>query len=325
MGVLDSYVTLGRETTYGTPATLSRSFEAEGDAHKRAMAYLRSSGMRAGLQAVRSDRSRAVNMGAAGTLPLTVLDKGFGMLFRAMMGASASALAPSASSAYLQTHNSDADGPAGESLTVQYARAPISGAVLPRTYHGGKVTSWELTQAIDAELKLSLSMDYEDEDKVTAAATATYPSGAKAFGWDQLAITIGGAAVDAKEFSLSGNNNLKTDRRQLRASALKKEPLRTGVPTFSGRLSIDYENDTQYDRFVAGSVHALVATWTGPTAIETTYFPYLKATLAAVQFTGESPEASNTDLPVQPLPFDVLWDGTNPAVAFEYQTADTTF
>lgn len=323
MGILDAALHVGREATYGTPAALTRSFEAKSDAHKRKQAYLESVGMRSGMQTLRSDRRKPVNMGAEGSLEVDVLNKGLGLLLEQCFGSSA-IVQEGLTAAWMQTHTTTADGPLGKSLTVQQVRPPVSGAVLPFTYHGGKATKWELTQkAGSAELlKLKLDLDYEDVDTTTAAAAPAYPATADVFSWLDCDITIAGAAVHATEFSLKGDNQLDVDRRFLRRSALKKEPRRQASPTYDGNLTAEFEDLTAYNRFVSGEIVSLIATWTGADILAGVPF-LLRATVAAVQFTGDTPEVSLSKLPDQKMPFRVLHNGTDPAVKVEYRSTDT--
>lgn len=327
MGVLDAQLHVARETAYGTPITPTRSFEAKADGHKRPPAFLESVGMRPGMQAMRTERRRPINMGAEGAIELDLMNKGLGMFLRAMMGSSA-ITQQGATAAWLQAHLSTGDGPVGESLTVQLGRPPLTGAVLPFTYHGGKVKTWEVTQAVgDGNSgigKLRLGMDYEDEDTTTVLAAPAYPSGISTYGWPEFAVTVNAAPVDIIEYSVSGDNNLNTERRRARGSVLKREPLRKGLPNYEGRLVVDFENLTQYDRFRGGTVVPIVATWTGA-EIAAGFNFLLRCTLAACQYSGETPEVSLDDEPRQPLPFKVLHNGTDPAVRWEFQSTDTAF
>lgn len=321
MGLLDAALHIGRETTYGTPAALTRSIEAMGDGHKRNPQFLQSKGRRAGMQALGSDRSRIVNMGAEGAIEVDMLTKGMGMLLRAAFGLSTN-VQEGAGPAWLQTHSTTADGPKGESLTVQLIRPPVTSASVPFTYHGGKVKSWAIEQEDDL-LKFKVDLDYEDEDTSTAAGVATYVAGGTPFAWEDCVVTVAGTPVDLKKLSIKGDNALDTDRRYLRGSALKKEPLRKGIPSYEGELTADFEDLTAYNRFVAGTVVPIVATWTG--SLIDAGFPFMfRTTLAAVQFTGGTPEVGN-DGPAQPMPFTVLHNRVDPAVKAEYRTSDTSY
>ena len=320
MGTLDAAVHVGKETVYGTPVAPTRSFEAMADIGKRTTQFLESAGMRGGMEALRSNRRRSIGIGGEGPMELDVLTKGMGLLFEQMLGFTAT-VAAAVNGAQLQTHKSTSSGPDGKSATVQMIRPKTDGTTQQFTYHGGKVKTWELAQAIDELLKLKLDWDYEDEDKTFAAGTPAYPASAIPFAWHECAVTVDGAAVGLRELSVKGDNKLKTDRRLLRGSSLKKEPLRVGMPEYDGSLAAEFESTTLYDLFVAGTIVPIVATWTGPN-IGAGQDHKVILTLAACQFSGDSPVASTDDLSTQPLPFKVLHNGTDPAVKLEYNSTD---
>ncbi len=56
--------------------------------------------------------------------------------------------------------------------------------------------------------------------------------------------------------------------------------------------------------------------------IESSRFYTVTLDLAAIQYTGDTPEVSMSELPKQPLPFQVLHDGTNPAVKLTIRNAE---
>ena len=67
--ILDQVVTVGVESTYGTPETSTvRSFEAKADTFQRDVEYIQSIGFRRDLQTVRSDRDDTVSLGATGSI-----------------------------------------------------------------------------------------------------------------------------------------------------------------------------------------------------------------------------------------------------------------
>ena len=321
MGVMDSGAHVGKETTYGTPVTPTRSYEAYADGHKRQHEYLESAGMRAGFHTMRSDRRRVVNMGAEGSMEVDVMNKGMGLLLQAAFGAPAITTPGGGTNTRLHTYQSNAEGPTGESLTVVMDRAPVTGANIPFRYHGGKVTELTLTQEVGALLKATFGFDFEDETQDGGAVTPIYPAAVSPYGWPDCVVTVNAVATDSTTFSLTANNSLKTDRRLLRGNVLKKQPVRTAIPVYEGALGREFEDTTEYNRFVAGTIVPIVATWTG-TVIEAALAFFLKVTLAACQYTGESPEVTLGEVPMQPLPFKVLHNGTDPAIKVEYQTTD---
>lgn len=316
MGVLDSYVTVGEEASYATPAaTLTRGYEAISDPGTREQEYLVGKGMRPGFDATRASRRRPVTLGGSGTLEVDVLNKGMGLLLQAAIGASTPLVGPDGFS-----FESTSAGPTS-SLTVLVHRGRVETAgVLAKGYIGGTVASWEIEQSVggeDALAKLKLTMDYADEVNDISPATAVFPDADFMFAWPDCQVTVDGNDVDSWDLTLTGDNALKLDRRHNRGDHRKKKPYRNGVPTYGGSFTADYDDDTLYDLFVSGEPVPIVANWVGP---DGTGF---RVTMAACQFTGDTPvvELGGSS---QAAPWVALSDDTNPALLVEYFTADAT-
>jgi hypothetical protein len=322
--VLDQAILVGKESTYGTAATLTRAFEGKADSWKREQNPLESVGFRAGMHTLRSDRRVPINMGGSGEMEMDLLNKGAGLLLQAALGSASGPAQVSTTTAYLQTFESSSGGPA-DSFTVQVQRVDSGGTLRNFTHKGSVITGWSIAQAVDDFLKLKLSFDFQDVDTATAAGTPTYPASADPFNWSQCSVSIdGGAVSNVSEMEVSADLGMKTDRRFLQSSVLKKRPQRSAVPQFTGSLTTEFESLDRYDEFVAGTIVPIVFTWTGATIEGSEDFSVV-VTLAACQFDGESPEASLDDLTTQSLPFRVLHNGTDPAVSIEYKSTDTSF
>jgi hypothetical protein len=319
--ILDNAVQIGKESAYGTAVTPTRAYEAKADTWKRNQEYLDSTGIRAGLQAQRSDRSRAINMGGEGAIEADVLSTGFGLIFQSLLGTTAGPTQQAATAAYLSTFTSAADDP-NTSWTVQVLRTDVGGTTRAFTHAGCVITGWSLGHEVGGLLSASFNFDFQNVVTSTAAAVPAYPASGLPFDWTQCSATWDGNAIDIKSFSLDADLAMNTDRRFLRGNALKKQPIRSGVPTFEGTIETEFESLTHYNAFVAGTVAPLVVKWTGANIASTHDFE-VTLTMNAVQFTGESPEVAMDDLPSQNLPFKALWNGTNAACQLTYKSTDT--
>lgn len=318
MGVLDAALLYGSpESPYGTAATLTRAFEAQNDPWKRDQKPIRSVGMRAGMQAARSDRSVMVNMGAKGSIELDVLNLGMGLLLRDLFGSSTGPTLVSGTTRD-QVHSTTKDGPAS-SATIQLLKPFVDGSTQPFTYTGCVATGWELTAETDKYLKLKADYHARNEDTAVGAGTPVYPAGAVPFQWDQvLTSTVGGTPIDFSKITVKADHKMATGRRFLKsgsANAQQKQPRVGDLPEYSGQLEAEFASLAEYSRFVAGTILPAVFKWRGAQidASPQTFFE-LTVDLAAIQYTGETPEVSLSDLPKQPLPFDILHNGTDPAV-----------
>lgn len=327
MSILDAAWLYGSpESTYGTAVALTRGFEAKTDGFKRKQDYLESVGMRAGLQAARSDRRTAINMGAEGSVEVDFLPKGMGLLLRDMFGAGSGPTLVSGIT-FDQIHQTTKDGPSA-SATAQLLRPFVDGSTQAFTYTGCVCTGWELTGETDQYLKIKADYDARNEDTGVAAGTPVYPAAPNPpFDWTMVSTsTIGATAIDFSKLSLKADYKMNTDRRFMKsgaANAQKKQPRLGGLPEYTGTLEAEFASLAEYNRFVSGAVLVGQFIWTGA-LIEAGKNFTLTVDLAAMQYTGETPEVSLTELPKQPLPFKVLHDGTNPAVKFTIRSSDST-
>lgn len=149
-----------------------------------------------------------------------------------------------------------------------------------------------------------------------ALASASYTSGLKPFAYHQGTVTIGGSAVSVKRLSLKGKNGLDTDRRFL-GSRRRKVPLEAGLHDLTGTLDLEWENRTQYDRFIAEGTYACVVSFVH-TAGET-------LTLNMnIRHDGDTPVVKDRGIVPYNLPFKV--NNTTDATAFNvaYLTTDAT-
>lgn len=318
--ILDNALLVGKESTYGTAATLTRAFEGKSDSWKRAQEYLTSTGFRGGMHTRLSTRSVAVNMGGTGSIDVDVQPTGFGLLLQSMLGSVTGPTQQGATTAYKSTFASTATG-STDSWTVQMQRVDSGGTVRSFTHSGCMMTGWKFTQATDGLLGLEWMFDFADVVTSVSAGTPSYVSSLP-YAWTQASATWNGSAIDLTSFELEGALGLNVDRRFLRGSAVKKKPIRASVPEFTGTAEMEFESLTQYAAFVAGTVAPLVITWTG-SEIASPYNFELEITLPAVQFQGDSPEVSLDAVPKQSLPFVVLYNGTDAAVTIDYTSTDT--
>jgi len=320
---LDGAIHIGKESTYGTPVSLTRSFEGHGDSFKREQERLVSSGMRSDYEGERSDRVVTVNMGGTGSLELDVMNKGMGMLVEGLLGAVSGPTIVGATTQYSQAHTSEQAGTA-DSYTIQVVR-PLVDNSTPQafTHHGCKVTGWGLSQDVGGLLVANVDYDFEDVDISTATATAAYPAAQTPFAWTDAVVEIGGSAYAYTDsFTFNADLGMKTDRRYLAASTLKSEPVRVGSPSFTGSLSGDFDATTRYAEWVAGTLVDINVKWTGA-VIESGYNYEFEIDIPNCQWTGESPTASRSETTRQTMPFVVLHDGTNPMVTVNIKSTDT--
>jgi hypothetical protein len=287
--VLDAQFVVVDEVTYGTPVTVSRFFEVESiPGFKPDVMTVSSKGHRAGVYTRVKGTHRRVVVGASGPVTFPVPTLGFGWWLKHMMGAVATGAAVDSN----YTHTGTIASLSGDFFTAQVGRPRVpSGTVQPFTYHGGKITSWELSMDADDQLMFTANCDFEDVDTATALATASYPSGATIFDFMGAVITIGGVNAEITNFKVGMDNHLNTGRRFL-SSRLKKEPDTAGVPEVTWSGDLEFTSNAHYDKFVdadaADNYAAIVATFTGPVAHAGTTLPTLVVTIPEARFDDHS-------------------------------------
>src|SRR5437868_5108841 len=263
-----------------------------------------SAGLRTGQSYDRTDQWAAGKRRAGGSIEFEVGNKGFGLPLRHCGGTSASA----ASGTGFKYTITPADQ-FGLSATIQIGRPDTANTVNPFSYLGCKVADFELSQKISDFLKLKLGIWAQDETTSQTLAAASAPAETEVYHWSMLAMTVGGSAFDAIDFSFKNVNSQKPDRHHLRGARLAKEPITNAKKQATGSLQGDFESLTAYNRYVNGTVVPIVCTWTGTTIYDTALFHKLVLTLQNCRFDGGTPNVKSADVLEQPLPFKVLDDG----------------
>jgi hypothetical protein len=320
---LDASIGIGRESAYGTLSSTVEGYEGKADSWKTSREFIESVGFRAGMQTARADRRNIVNMGGEGELEVDVLDAGAGSLLAAAFDKVTVTDATGFRTHVLQTDSVSA----APSFSAQMVRPTVDGTRVAYKHIGCVATEWSLTAEVENAVTLNVKFDFQDVSYTSSAGAIVapvYPEEAYAYDWTRAAVTLkrGGVtvAMDATSLELTGDLGMKTDRRFLRGSQLKKKPVRNAVPTYEGTIEGEFSVASigLYDAFVAGEVCSLVADFDGviPGAS-------IKVECPAIQFTGESPESAVDEVTVHNLPFRVLdpGDGT-PAIKVTYVEPD---
>ena len=248
-----------------------------------------------------------------------------GLILQHALGGSSGPTQQGGTAAYLQTFETNDVGPA-TSYTVQVAKADSNGGLQSFTYEGSVITGWNISADLGSAVSMTFSFDSEAEQNSTALAAASYPSSTDVFVYTDCTIELDDSAVNSfTSFSLDADLGMATSRRFLKGSAVKGQPLRNALPSYTGSLSGEFQTMGNYEKFVAGTLFKLEFIATMGTAIAGSYYPLFHVTMPKCVFTGSTPTASLSELTTIELPFTVLDDGSNAAVKIEYQSTDTAF
>lgn len=308
------------EVTYGTFVAPTRflEFVSEEIKNNPGFIYTRS----VGDQFQRSTRARTFSKGAAGKIDFEVQNKGFGLLLQHALG-SGSAAQVGGTTEYKHTLTPDATtGGTGLMATVQIGRPDVGATVRSFSYVGGKIVEWTLKSELDKALMLSTTWDFQAEDVGQTLATQSLPSGCTPLIFIDASMTIDAGAVSVKALEITGKKALEIDRRFHGAITTKAQPIANGEYEVTGILTLEFSSLTEYNKFIAGTLSKLVATWSYGT-ITGAANPYkLVLTIETLQYTGETPTVTDSGVILQSLPFKAVYDGTNALIKAEYHTSD---
>lgn len=289
------------EVTYGTFVAPSRWFEFTDESLQLERERIESAGIRAGRRVLH--RWAAGVQRVTGDITTELAAQGFGIVFEHMFGGKVTA------GAGPYTHTFTPGDLAGKSLSVQVGRPDIAGVVRPFTYLGCKIATAEISAAVNEYAMLTLGLYGAHEDTAQTLGTPAYPATLSPFTFAHGSVTIAAVAYDVKEFSLSIDNGLATDRHFIRATTPErpKEPLEATRREYTGTLTADFTDLTAYNRFVNGTEAALVLTLNAGASAS------LVITMN-VRYDGDTPNIGGDELLEQSLPFKAV-SGTSDAAA----------
>lgn len=334
---LSAQLGIAEESTYGViVAPPTRYLEFLSESLSLSKNIVQGQGMRGGGQYARSSRRAYTTRGAAGGFELEVATRGMGLLFKHMLGTSASAVV--SGSAYQQVHTPGSL--TGKSLTCQVGRPTTGGTVVPFTMSGGKIAGWSLACEVGGIATLSCDLDGKDITTATSLGTASYVD-AGVFHFAQGALVLGGTVSTASGVAslsggttvaevtgatISGTNPIATDRYYFGSAGTKAEPVENDWRTLGGSLDGEFVNQaTIYDLMAADTETALKLTFTGTVAITGSVYPTLEVLIPSIRFDTGTPTVGGPDLLTLSADFTGLQNAAgDAAVQIRYVTADTS-
>jgi len=308
------------ETTYGTAVTVTRFYEFNNENLKYEKKTVVGMGLRAGGQLPRSQRRVVTTTSASGDFELDLPTRGLGLLLGHATGTLAS---PVTTSTGVYTYTFTLADSYGKSMTVEAGVPQYGGTVLSKKLAGAKVSQFELSCANGDIAKGKFSIDASVFTMTGSPATASYALQGSVFHFAQGAITIDGSSVaNIKDFTVTVNNTLKTDRFNLGASGVKAEQTIGGFRTISGSMTAEFTDSVLLNKFLTDSSAGIVVTFTGST-IASTYKETLSITIPAAKFNADTPNVSGPGVVDLAMTFDAFDDGTNQPMTIVYVSADS--
>jgi len=297
---LDAQIGYVVESAYGAAVVVTRFIPLVSESLKTDIEQVESAATFAGFQTIGSQQWTPGNKTIAGDIQHELFDQSMGMLLRAAFGTVSTATAGGTG-----THTFFPAAP-GVSLTCQIGRPTIYGSVIPFTYEGLKIASWEIGCQAGEIATWGMSVVGEEETMGTSLAAASYATNIRPWHVKSQVLSLLGTTNPVKGFTIGGENSLATDRRFL-GSTIISEPLRQDYAMYSGNLDLEWGNPSgrgtlNLHAFLGGTEGTLISTMSSGT---------LMATITAnIRLDGSTPNVSGRGIVEHPVPFKVIRSGS---------------
>lgn len=283
------------ETTYGTAVTVNRFIPLVDESVQTEIEMLESSGIIAGARVLRSQQWSQGLRRSEGDVGLEVYDRSIGLLLLNCLGSVTTTGTNPA------THTFTPGDLQGDSMTFQFGRPNRNGTVVPFTYAGVKVQSWEIAVNTGEIATLGLTVVAQTETTGITLATASYSTSIRPMTFVNGSFTLGGSSLCVRGVTISGENNLSTDRMCIGQNYID-EPTEMDLREYTGEVEVEFYDLTHYNRFIQGTEASLSLVLTAPSSATLTIN-------ANVRTDGETPNIEGRDLLVHTLSFKCV--GTN--------------
>lgn len=331
---LGSQVMFGVETTYGTAVTPTVALEATAVGLELQVEHMMSEGLRAGLRVQRGDRTVVNRKGVNGSVEMDVTSNALARWLIHAMGDSRDLSSiktnPGSGAVYLYTMQLG-DPASLSSMTVQTGVADVAGNVRRMDASGCYITDFSLSNEIDGIVTGSFTVDGRDYTPSASAVTsATYATGTEPLVFTGGAVTIDGSSIPVRSYELSVTHGYDVERYQINSTSLKSRPIINAKDEITMTLEMEFGSDggtwatsDLVSKFRAGTkVDDVVGTWTGTTAIESTTYPYLKATVPQAIITAATPTIDGPEIIGLSVELMAVDNGTDQPVTLEYQSSE---
>ena len=320
---IGSWLGLKKESTFNTAVTVDRFFEFNNEATKYTKNTVVGQGLRNGGLVARANRRVVTTFAGEGDFEVDLQTRGLGLLLSLATGSVPTGTLANGAYTYLFV----AEDLIGDSFTTQVAVPQYNGTLVYKTLTGCKMTSFELSVGAGDIAKAKFSLDSAGfSTGTTTSATVAYPNIATSnlFHFAQGSITDNAASpvtyANIKDFTLTVDNSLKTDRYNLGSAGAKAEQIINGFRAISGKITAEFTDTVLLNKFIADSTAGLQLTFSGATIGTTTEL--LSITIPACKFDGDTPMVSGPGVIDVSFGFTVFDNGTDAPFTITYRTLD---
>ena len=309
------------EATFNTAITVDRFYEFNSESTKYVKNTVVGQGLRAGGLVPRSQRRVVTTFAASGDFEIDLPSKGLGLLLAHSMG---SFPTPS-TTAGVYTYVFTLGDPYTKSFTTEVGVPEYDGQMTSKKLTGCKIASFDLSVGAGDIAKGKFSIDAAGLTQTEASVAATsYAAATNLFHFAQGAITdnVSTTYANIKDFDISVDNALKTDRYNLGSVGAKQEQIINGFRNITGKITAEFTDTVLLAKFLADTTAGLKLTFTGAAIGSGSEFETLEIKLPAVKFDGDSPAVSGPGVIDVTFNFTAYDDGTNAPLTITYKTTD---
>lgn len=297
---IDAQVGYIIESAYQTAATVTNFIPLVSETVKSEIDQIESKAQTAGKQVLQEQQWAQGNKTISGDIAHEMYVQSMGALMKAAFGTVNTVTAGGTG-----VHTFFPASPS-VSFTTQIGRPTMYGSVIPFTYEGCKITSWELAAKAGEIPTWGMSIVAAEERMGTALASASYVSNIRPWRFQDLTFSVMGTSTNLRDFTVKGDNKLNVARRFL-GSTVIAEPLRADLADYTGNLGLEWGNPgsrgtLNYHAFLGGTTGTVLATMSSGTLYGTITMN--------VRFDGSTPNFSSRDILEHPIPFKALSAGS---------------
>ena len=309
------------EATFNTAVTVDRFYEFNSESTKYVKNTVVGQGLRAGGLVPRSQRRVVTTFAASGDFEIDLPSKGLGLLLAHSMG---SFPTPS-TTAGVYTYVFTLGDPYTKSFTTEVGVPEYDGQMTSKKLTGCKIASFDLSVGAGDIAKGKFTIDAAGLTQTEASvATPSFSAATNLFHFAQGAITdnVSTTYANIKDFDISVDNALKTDRYNLGSVGAKQEPIINGFRNITGKITAEFTDTVLLAKFLADTTAGLKLTFTGAAIGSGSEFETLEIKLPAVKFDGDTPAVSGPGVIDVTFNFTAYDDGTNAPLTITYKTTD---
>lgn len=325
---LGAQIGVAKEETYGTYKAPTRFFQFDSESITLEKEFVRNQGLRAGRMAQAKNLHRATTRTVSGDFNTKLFDQGMGILFNLLHG---NTVTPTkitgeekSEEVYKQTHAIGLTDPFGKSLTLQVGRPGTGGTIHPFSYLGCKIPAVSVSIEAQGEAMLAVTVDGQDEVTSESLASASYDADTLPFTFQEMAVKLGGeTAANVRSITLNISIPQSTDRYHLGNSGKKDQPLANAFVELTADAELEFADLDDHNRFKNEEVVKLELLGTGAEIGEDGETFQANFTAPAAKQVSSGPTVQGGDIITQSVSFELLDNGSEAPLTFEYFSTDS--